>query len=58
MLYTNWRKEQAWRLILPIKMWFGQSEYHLDGPQWFVRAFDIEKQEMRDFALTGVAQWG
>jgi predicted DNA-binding transcriptional regulator YafY len=51
--YTNHRGERAERWILPEEMWFGESSYH-DGPQWFVRAFDMQKFAHRDFAMSGI----
>lgn len=48
--YKNWRGEFAIRRVIPKKIWFGESEWH-EGNQWFLQAFDIEKSEIRDFAL-------
>ena len=48
--YKNWRGDVATRKVVPDNIWFGESEWH-DGPQWFMRATDVEKGEIRDFAL-------
>jgi hypothetical protein len=56
ILYTNWRGETAWRLILPQEIWFGSTEYHKEA-QWLLRAQDIEKNAERDFALKDIDQW-
>lgn len=50
LTYTNWRGETAERSIIPRGVWFGATEWHPE-PQWLLRAFDVEKQADRDFAL-------
>lgn len=50
--YQNWRGEIAIREIKPICLWFGQTQWHPED-QWFLKAWDVEKQVERDFALTG-----
>lgn len=54
--YTNWRGETSVRTILPIKIWFGSTEWH-PGKQWLMRALDIDKDAERDFALTDIKKW-
>ena len=54
--YTNWRGETSERLILPVKIWFGSTQWHKDE-QWLLNALDIEKNEERDFALKDVHMW-
>jgi len=49
--YTNWRGEAAERWATPISVRFGTSEWHRK-PQWLMRAFDHDKGEEREFALT------
>ncbi|WP_192799394.1 hypothetical protein [Brucella anthropi] len=48
--YTNYRGETAERTITPKRAWYGISEWHPD-PQWFLTAFDHDKNADRDFAL-------
>lgn len=48
--YTNYRGETANRWVAPIRLWFGVSEYHT-GEQWFMKAYDFDKAQKRDFAL-------
>lgn len=50
LTYTNWRGETHTRRILPLSIWYGKTEWHLD-PQWFLRARDVERGVERDFAL-------
>lgn len=52
--YTNHRGERRVRRLMPIAICFGASPHH-EGRQWFLRAFDLEKQAERDFALAGFA---
>lgn len=48
--YRNWRGETADRRILPIRVWFGATDWHPE-PQWFLRAVDVDRGVERDFAL-------
>ena len=48
--YTNYRGETAERTITPKRTWFGISDWHPE-PQWFLTAFDHDKNADRDFAL-------
>jgi hypothetical protein len=54
IIYTNWRGETAERRIIPIKPWYGTTEWHPD-PGWLIKAWDIEKDAERDFAWSGIA---
>jgi predicted DNA-binding transcriptional regulator YafY len=54
--YTNHRGETAVRRILPRSMWHGSTQWH-PQPQWLMRAFDLDKREVRDFAMAGISKW-
>lgn len=54
--YTNWRGERAWRHIIPVSWSFTSNEWHPDT-QWLVEATDIEKGEIRTFALANIHAW-
>lgn len=41
------------RIVVPIRIWFGTSRYHEDE-QWFIHAVDVETDELRDFAFSGI----
>lgn len=56
IIYTNWRGETTERIIEPIKVWFGSTEWHKEK-QWLLRALDIEKKAERDFALKDIKEW-
>lgn len=49
--YTNWRGEYAVRKVIPLKVWYGGTEWHPE-PQWLLKALDAEKGNAeRDFAI-------
>lgn len=50
LTYTNHRGETAQRIITPLFMLYGETEWHPE-PQWLIHAFDHEKREVSDFAL-------
>jgi predicted DNA-binding transcriptional regulator YafY len=54
--YTNWRGETSIRSIVPLKIWFGSTEWHKDN-QWLLKAFDIDKDAERDFTLSDIQNW-
>lgn len=54
--YTNWQGVRKNRVILPLRMWFGTSDFH-KAPQWFIKAIDLEKDELRDFAVSKIHAW-
>lgn len=52
-IYENWKGEKGTRKVIDPVLWFGESKYH-KGEQWFFHAFDIEKQDFRDFAVADI----
>lgn len=56
IVYKNWRGEVGERTIQPVKIWYGATEWHPEK-QWFLKAFDIDKQAERDFALIDIIHW-
>jgi hypothetical protein len=38
---------------MPESIWYGTSEWHPES-QWFLRAIDAEKGEVRDFAFADI----
>lgn len=57
VLYTNHRGETRLRTILPLKIYFGNNQWHPKS-QWLMEVFDAEKCENRIFALAGIKEWG
>ena len=51
--YTNHRGERKWRHILPSYTWFEISKYH-EGRQWFLMAMDLDKGDVRAFAMLDI----
>lgn len=56
ILYTNHRGETAYRRIIPRSIAFGTSPWHSE-PQWLLKAFDVDKQAERDFAMLDIKEW-
>ena len=54
--YTNHVGETAIREIIPIKIWFGSTDWHPENG-WLIDAFDIEKKEERSFAMKDIKSW-
>lgn len=53
-VYRNWRDVVSRRHVVPIRIWFGTTGFHPDQ-QWFLRAYDLEKAEYRDFAFSDIS---
>lgn len=56
ILYRNWRGEEARRKIRPHRFFFGTS-YHHPVEQWLVEAFDLDKNDVRTFAMANILIW-
>lgn len=54
--YTNYRGVRATRRVTPITIFFGCNQYH-PHPQWILRATDMERGVVRDFALRDISNW-
>lgn len=48
--YVNYRGETSRRRVKPTSIWFGSTQWHKEE-QWLMRATDLEKDEVRDFAM-------
>lgn len=55
-VYTNHGGKTAQRRFLPIRIYFGATEWHTN-PQWLMEAFDIDKQALRTFAMADISEW-
>ncbi len=51
--YLNHRGAITERNIIPVELWYGVNEWH-DYEQWFMKAYDTDKQDTRDFALANL----
>ena len=56
IVYTNHRGETSVRDIIPLEIKFGATEYHLE-PQWLLRAFALDREAERHFALINIRAW-
>ena len=54
--YTNWRGERSKRRIRPVSIRFENSDWHPET-QWVIEAVDIEKGEVRNFAMRDIHSW-
>ena len=54
--YTNHRDEFSRRSIQPISISFGANEWHKEA-QWLLKAFDLDKQQIRYFAMKDISSW-
>jgi predicted DNA-binding transcriptional regulator YafY len=54
--YINAKGEQKLRTILPVRIFFGQTEWHQDD-QWFLECWDFGKNEVRHFAMANIMNW-
>ena len=56
ILYTNYRGETALRRVIPQRLWFGATSWHPEEG-WLLDAIDVEKGELRSFAMKDVKAW-
>lgn len=56
IVYTNYKGVTGARNIVPIEIIFGNNEWHTQD-QWLMRAFDIQKNAERTFALKDIRSW-
>ena len=54
--YKNWKGKIGVRNVLPIKLWFGHTEFHTED-QWILKAWDLDKKDYRDFAVKDIIKW-
>jgi predicted DNA-binding transcriptional regulator YafY len=54
--YKNWEGKREVRNVTPIKIWFGETEFHKEK-QWFLKALDLDKNAERDFALKDIIKF-
>lgn len=60
-IYKNWKGETRERVVVPVEIWFGKTEFHRKE-QWFLKAFDVEKNpesggDEHDFALKDIEKF-
>lgn len=54
--YKNHRGVVSVRLVRPIMIAFGSTEYHTE-PQWLLLGSDLDRGEDRTFAMKDIKDW-
>jgi predicted DNA-binding transcriptional regulator YafY len=54
--YKNWQGVTAMRSVEPIKIWYGETQFH-KSKQWFLKAFDLDKKAERNFAMRDIIKF-
>lgn len=54
--YKNYRGETAVRKVIPLELYYGNTEYHPQD-QWLLRVWDMEKDAERIYSLQGIKKW-
>ena len=56
--YKNYKGEVSDRSVIPIRIVVKKSQYHNGGkPCWIMVAFDLDKEALRDFALSDIQEY-
>lgn len=56
VIYKNYRGEVATRSIVPIEMYWGQTEYH-PHDQWLLKVHDVAKGAERVYAFNDIQKF-
>ena len=54
--YTNYRGVRAMRRIQPLSIEYASNEWHQDKT-WLLKAVDVDKAEVRYYALDEIRTW-
>jgi len=54
--YKNWKGETGIRFIIPLNIFYGNTEYHKEE-QWLMKVWDLDKKDYRTYALRDVLKW-
>jgi len=56
--FTNHKNIRSTRIIKPLRrsLWFGSITFHPE-PQWFLHAWDLMKNDERDFPVKNIHSW-
>lgn len=55
--YTNYKMQTEQRKARVMSVWYGTSEYH-QGEQWFMMAYDMDRESIRNFAMRDMSDVG
>ncbi|GAA4241522.1 hypothetical protein [Winogradskyella damuponensis] len=53
VLYTNWRGETGIRNIVPVKIYYGSTEWHKEDG-WLMEAFDLDREAIRVYSMKDI----
>lgn len=54
--YKNHAGKIATRRVMPLEIWFGSTQFH-PKEQWMLKAYDLDKEADRDFAIADIHSW-
>ena len=54
--YKNWLGKVSIRTVVPYEIWFGNTEFH-KKEQYLLRAYDVDKNAERNFALKDIIKF-
>ena len=54
--YKNHRGELKKLTVIPRGIFFGPTDWHEDS-QWILTAFDLDKNQLRNFAMKDIKNW-
>jgi len=54
--YKNYENKISIRHVMPKKVYFGKTRWHLKD-QWLLEAFDLDKNEIRFFAVKDIIKF-
>lgn len=55
ILYKNYKGQTSERVIIPINVWYGTTEYHPKAG-WLLTCWDVEKKAYRDFSMVDIVK--
>lgn len=53
VLYKNWKGKTDKRVIIPIKSYWGHTEFHTED-QFLLECYDVEKEANRTYAMKDI----
>jgi len=54
--YKNWKGEIGIRTIIPLKVHYGSSDFHLQN-QWLMDVWDCDKDAQRTYAMMDILEF-
>lgn len=55
--YRNYKGETGYRTVKGVPVfWYGSTEFH-KANQWMIKAYDVDKDAVRDFAVKDIIEF-